>query len=79
MAGMESRLALCYFFFLSFLAILEGLESWVEVSMEALALKFVPAIIIHHSLSLDFVCGGVHRSISSGDSLVSLLYIRAWS
>ena len=37
-AGVESRLALCYFFFLSFLALLEGSEFWVEVGIEALAL-----------------------------------------
>ena len=37
-AKVESRLALCYFFFLSFLALLEGSKSWVEVGMEALAL-----------------------------------------
>ena len=37
-AGMESRLALCCFFFLSFLTLLEGSEFWVEVGMEALAL-----------------------------------------
>ena len=38
MAGIESRLALFCFFFLSFLALSEGSEFWVEVSTEALAL-----------------------------------------
>ena len=41
-AELESRLALCYFFFLSFLALLEDLESWVKVSTEALALDLSP-------------------------------------
>ena len=38
----ESRLVLCYFFFLSFLALLEGSESWVNVGIEALALALSP-------------------------------------
>ena len=37
-AGVESRLTLYYFFFLSFLALLEGPKSWVGVGTEALAL-----------------------------------------
>lgn len=36
--SMESRLVLCCFFFLSFLALSEGLKSWLEIGMETLAL-----------------------------------------
>ena len=45
----------------------------------SLSLRFVPAIIFHHSLGLDFVCGSVGRSISSGDLLVSFSYIKTRS
>ena len=41
----------------------------------SLSLGFVPAIIFHCSLSLDLVCGSVGRLISSGDLLISLLYV----
>ena len=41
----------------------------------SLSLGFVPAIIFHHSLSLDLVCGSVGRSISSGDLLIGLSYV----
>ena len=41
-SGVESRLALCYFFILFFLALLEGLEFWIEVGTEALALDWSP-------------------------------------
>ena len=43
-----------------------------------LSLAFVPAIIFYHSLSLDFVCGGMHQSIPLGNLLVSLAYIGTW-
>ena len=41
--SLESLLSLCCFFFLSFMALLEGSESWLEVEMGALeALKSCP-------------------------------------
>ena len=39
-----------------------------------LSLTVVPAKIIHRSVSLDFMCGGVHQFMSSGDLLIGLLY-----
>ena len=45
----------------------------------SLSLGFVPAMIFYCSLSLDFVCGGVGRSIPLRDLLVSLLYVRTRS
>ena len=41
----------------------------------SLSLGFVPTMMFHRSLSLDFVCGGVGRSIPSGDLLVGLSYV----
>ena len=41
----------------------------------SLSLGFVPAMIFHRFLSLDFVGGGVGRSIPSGDLLVGFLYV----
>ena len=44
--SLESLLSLCCFFFLSFLVLVEGSESWVEVNTEALkAVKLSPQFI----------------------------------
>ena len=37
---------------------------------------FVSAMIFHHSLDLNFMYGGISRSTSSKDLLISLLYIK---
>ena len=39
---------------------------------------FVHTMIFHHSLNLDFGCSDVGQSISSGDLLIGLLYVRTW-
>ena len=54
---------------------MKGLESWVKIATEALALHFVFAMIIHYILSLDLVSGGGCQSISLGDLLIGLLYV----
>ena len=41
----------------------------------SLSLGFVPAMIVHCSLSLDLVCGSMGRLISSGDLLIGLSYV----
>ena len=46
---------------------------------ESLSLGFVPAMIFHHSLGLDLVCGGMGWSIPSKDLQVDLSYIKTWS
>ena len=45
----------------------------------SLSLRFVPAMIFYRSLSLDFVCGSMGRSISSRDLLLSLSYVKTRS
>ena len=41
--------------------------------------RFVPTMIFHRSLSLDFVCGSVSGSTSSENLYISLLYKETWS
>ena len=73
--------SLSFMLFLFF--VLPGLIGRLEIlgasKHRNLGFGFVPAMIFHCSLGLDFVCGGVERSISLGDLLVSLPYIRTWS
>ena len=42
---------------------------------ESFNLGFVPAIIFHRSLSLDFMCGNIYRSDSSENLMIGFLYI----
>ena len=63
--------------------ILSGLIGWLRIlgrsRYGSLSLGFVPAMIFYRFLSLDFVYGGMGRSISLEDLLVSLSYVETWS
>ena len=65
--------------FFGALSVISALSCHFLGGSRHLSLRVVPAMIFHRSLSLDFVCGGVRRSIFSGDLVIGLSYIRTWS
>ena len=65
--------------FLGALSVISALSCHFLGGSRHLSLGVDLAMIFHRSLGLDFVCGGVGRSILSGDLLVGLLYIRTRS
>ena len=65
--------------FLVFSGLIKRLGILGRSGYGSLSLRFVLAIIFHHSLGLNFVYSGVGRSIPSKDLLISLLYIRTRS
>ena len=63
-------------FFLIFPDLIRRLEILSKSRRRAFSLGFVLAMIFYRSLNLDFMGGGMGRSISSKTIQVSLLYIR---
>ena len=67
-----------FVFMLLCLFLLPGIIRRLEIIIESLSFGFVPAIIFHCSLSLDFVCGGMCWLASLGNLLIGLLYMETW-
>ena len=67
---------LLFLSFLGALNVISALSCHFLGGSRHFSLGVVPTMIFHGSLSLDFVCSNLHWSISLGDLLISLPYLR---